>query len=393
MGKRKSSDCPLYKHPNGQWMKKIAGKAHYFGTDLEEALRRYALDKDRLAAGLKPLRNDTRATLAELGNIFCDAKKKAVASGELERITYNQYERALKRLVAITSMNCLLEELRPIDFVHIKEELSKPSERDPESELRGGRVVKRRSALTVGNDIRAIRVFFSWVWQNGHIDSPVRTGTDFSPPSLKNARRKRATQSPKLFTPEQVKAAIEAAGVPMKAIILLAINGGIGGKDIANMTVEQVGTKPEWLNLPRLKTGAPRRVWLWPETVAAVEAYRLKREHIMNADQLETFFLTRFGVPWIRSNEKTGVDMISHHFSKLSAKVCPGRTFYDLRRTFRTVGGETLDIEAVQLVMGHAAASGDMGAVYNQRIGDDRIKAVCEHVRKWLFGSVDDCEA
>ena len=64
MAKRKTKDCPLYKHPNGQWMKKIGGKAHYFGTDLEEALKRYALaqlpqqDKDRLAAGLKPLRND-----------------------------------------------------------------------------------------------------------------------------------------------------------------------------------------------------------------------------------------------------------------------------------------------------------------------------------------------
>jgi hypothetical protein len=34
--------------------------------------------------------------------------------------------------------------------------------------------------------------------------------------------------------------------------------------------------------------------------------------------------------------------------------------------------------------MGHSRE--DMASVYRERIGDDRLTAVAEHVRKWLFG-------
>ncbi len=62
-----------------------------------------------------------------------------------------------------------------------------------------------------------------------------------------------------------------------------------------------------------------------------------------------------------------------------------GIGFYSLRRTFETVAGETLDQPAVDLVMGHAPLASDMPARYRQRIGDDRLEKVAEHVRKWLF--------
>jgi hypothetical protein len=35
--------------------------------------------------------------------------------------------------------------------------------------------------------------------------------------------------------------------------------------------------------------------------------------------------------------------------------------------------------------MGHAAASSDMAAVYRERVDDDRLKAVTDHVHAWLF--------
>ena len=44
-------DFPLTAHPNGQWVKKIRGKVHYFGTDLQEALARYQEERDDLHAG------------------------------------------------------------------------------------------------------------------------------------------------------------------------------------------------------------------------------------------------------------------------------------------------------------------------------------------------------
>ena len=57
------------------------------------------------------------------------------------------------------------------------------------------------------------------------------------------------------------------------------------------------------------------------------------------------------------------------------------RAFYALRHTFETIGGATRDQIAVNAIMGHAAASNDMAAVYRERIDDDRLKVVVDHVR------------
>jgi integrase len=59
-------------------------------------------------------------------------------------------------------------------------------------------------------------------------------------------------------------------------------------------------------------------------------------------------------------------------------------TFYDFRRTFETIAGDSKDQVAVDYIMGHAR--GDMASVYRQRIDDERLLAVSNHVRTWLFG-------
>ncbi len=46
-------------------------------------------------------------------------------------------------------------------------------------------------------------------------------------------------------------------------------------------------------------------------------------------------------------------------------------TFYDLRKTFQTVGDETLDFPAVSFCMGHVASSGDMAAKYRE-VSDEK---------------------
>lgn len=35
--------------------------------------------------------------------------------------------------------------------------------------------------------------------------------------------------------------------------------------------------------------------------------------------------------------------------------------------------------------MGHAESGSDMSAVYREGVDDDRLKAVTDHVRQWLF--------
>ncbi len=61
----------------------------------------------------------------------------------------------------------------------------------------------------------------------------------------------------------------------------------------------------------------------------------------------------------------------------------PGLNFYALRHTFETVGGESRDQVAVDHIMGHVRD--DMASVYRERIGDERLQAVTDHVRAWLF--------
>ena len=50
---------------------------------------------------------------------------------------------------------------------------------------------------------------------------------------------------------------------------------------------------------------------------------------------------------------------------------------------FETIGGEARDQVAVDYIMGHVDTS--MANAYRERISDERLSAVVEHVRKWLF--------
>jgi len=54
-----------------------------------------------------------------------------------------------------------------------------------------------------------------------------------------------------------------------------------------------------------------------------------------------------------------------------------------LRHTFETIGGEAKDQIAVNSIMGHVDST--MAGVYRERISDERLRAVVEHVRAWLF--------
>jgi integrase len=56
-----------------------------------------------------------------------------------------------------------------------------------------------------------------------------------------------------------------------KAIILLAINGGIGNSDIGNLLFSDIDLVSGWIDCPRPKTGLPRRIPLWNETVSALK--------------------------------------------------------------------------------------------------------------------------
>ena len=81
---------------------------------------------------------------------------------------------------------------------------------------------------------------------------------------------------------------------------------------------------------------------------------------------------------------------VAQEFNHVAGKgKVEGRSFYDLRRTFQTVAEGARDLVAVQSIMGHAPASSDMSSIYRQRVEDDRLLAVVNHVRNWLFSGVE----
>jgi integrase len=137
------------------------------------------------------------------------------------------------------------------------------------------------------------------------------------------------------------------------------------------------------VNYHRPKTGITRRCPLWPETVAALRSVLAEhREPIDDADK-DLVFITSAGFSWNKNTSNNPVSKeMRKHLNALGIK--GSRNFYALRHVFETIGGESRDQVAVDHIMGHSR--NDMASAYRERISDERLKAVCDHVRKWVFG-------
>jgi integrase len=166
-------------------------------------------------------------------------------------------------------------------------------------------------------------------------------------------------------------------------MILLALNAGYGNNDCATLPLAAVDLKRGWIAFPRPKTGIDRRAPLWPETVAALNAVIASRKQPKDPAHAGLVFITKAGGTWSKG---TSDNPVSKEFAKLlkAADVAAGRGFYALRHTFRTVADESRDQPACDALMGHARD--DMASIYRERISDDRLQAVANHVRRWLFG-------
>jgi integrase len=223
------------------------------------------------------------------------------------------------------------------------------------------------------------------------IDHRPTYGPEFRQASVsdirKDRQRKRAEHGAPMFTAEQVRKLIDSAGVPLKAMILLGINAGMGQGDCSELRETHIDLDAGVLDYPRPKTGIERRAILWPETVEAIRKAQESRPKPTGDTPANSVFITRHGRTWIRHSDKgTNIDSVSTMFNKLLVALKikrPGLAFYSLRRTFETVAGETTDQPAVDRVMGHEDAN-RMSTRYTVKIGDDRLKAVCDHVWAWL---------
>lgn len=381
---------PLFLHRNGQWSKKVRGKHRYFGPDRDAALRRWLDEKDSLLAGVEPTPVVTSPTITELANVYTDQCRRRVESDELQKSTADEYEATLHRLIGFVGPNSEPAKWKPTDFANIKERFHEPVIRTagPRGGIKG-RSVDRRSVTSVAIDIREVKAFLNWCAKSALIPSP-QYGPDFAPPSQKTLKKIRRKQGRRDFDAAEIRLVLDSATCNLKPLILLGINAGIGNKDLSLFTLDKLPTMrgEVWIDYPRNKTEADRRFCLWPETRDAIAAYLDKRPGPAGASNEQVAFLTKQGNAWVRGDGNDRSDAIGQAFKKTreDAGVTRG-TFYDLRRTFQTVASETGDFQAARLVMGHSDQASDMTALYNQRVSDERIRKVCDHVRSWLFGA------
>lgn len=249
--------------------------------------------------------------------------------------------------------------------------------------------------------IVTVRAMFKWAADTELLEHTPRWGKGFVRPSVVEFRRSRAKHErengKKIFTSEQVRSLIEAAGPALKAAILLGINGGFGNSDCSALPVAAIDLKVAIIDFERPKTAVRRVVPLWPETSAALKSI-LTTERVGPATEsaARLVFQTESCLPLVRQIMRAGgdgefekvthVDRLSDWFDDLlAAKELKRRGigFYTLRHTFRTWADETNDQHAIHLVMGHAIPG--MSGIYVEEIGLERLRRVVDRVRRKLW--------
>jgi integrase len=181
-------------------------------------------------------------------------------------------------------------------------------------------------------------------------------------------------------------------------MVLLGVNCGFGNSDVGTLPRSALDMKNGWVTYPRPKTGVERRAKLWPETAKSLNAWLKQRPTPKDASHEGLVFITKYGGAWHKdtrpetlSPEKpwpTIISPLSAEMRKLLKKLKlhrPGLSYYTLRHVCETIGGESCDQVAVNHIMGHADIS--MAATYRERISDERLVKVSEHIRHWLFDS------
>jgi integrase len=366
-------DFPLFAHASGQWAKKVRGKMHYFGRwdDPDAALAKYLAERDDLHAGRKPRADSAELTVKDTANAFLNAKQALLDAGELSPVTFGGYKRVCDEVVAAFGKQRRVADLQPDDFAGLR-----------------NRLARKWGPVRLGNAIQVTRSIFKHSYDAVLIDRPLRFGPGFKRPSRKVLRLHKAKQGPKLFTAEEIRRLLEAADVPLKAMILLGINCGFGNADCGRLPLSALDLEGGMVDFARPKTGVNRRCPLWAETVQALKDALAARPEPKHPEHAGLVFVSEQGLSWHKDSSANPVSRAMCNLLRaLRINGRKGLAFYGLRHSFRTVADETRDQPACDHIMGHVRE--DMASHYREAISDWRLRAVVDHVHSWLFPAAE----
>jgi integrase len=290
-----------------------------------------------------------------------------VDNGELSPRTFRDCKDTTDLVVAAFGKTRLVSDLRSEDFAALRR-----------------RIAKTRGPVSLANTIQRIRSVFKFAYDAGLIEAPVRFGPQFARPRAKVLRVERHRNGKKLFDAAEIRHMLDATGPCLKAMILLGINCGFGNADCGMVPIKAFDLDGGWVTFPRPKTGIQRRCHLWPETTEAIRAWLAVRPKPKDTADAGLLFVTSHGRSW---HKDIADNPISKEMRKLLDELGIARkmaTFYALRHTTETIGGGCKDPIAVNAIMGHVDPS--MAATYREEISDERLIAVTDQVRRWLFG-------
>jgi integrase len=403
--KRPRKDFPLRVHKGtGYWCKKVRGRVYYFGKVMDDpngqaALEEYNRVRSYLEEGKEPppLKPD-ELTVENLCDEFVAHKETMRDNGELNPRTFRGYYDIAAGVVETFGKSRVVVDLSPQDFAKLRVKLA-----------------KTRGAVALRNAIQQVRGIFKFAFDQGLILVPIRFGQSFAKPKLEVVRRAREEHREKygdrMFEANELKLILDAlagnevllnqAGKSVKvtmkenpalrAMVLLAANCAFGQSDLARLPIRAVDLKSGWLSFARVKTAIARRILLWPETIEAIRKWIPLRPKAKDKADTGLVFLTCRGAQWVKVNKKGAPkDAILQEFEKVIRSLGlkrPRVSFYALQHGFETIALATADQVAVDAVMGHVPQG--MAGLYRERIGDDRLRRVTEHVRQWLFGKGD----
>ena len=364
---------PLSYHPpSGRLYKVIRQRRHYFGyaADWQSALEKYQRERDDLHSGRTPRAVTNGLTVRDLVNHFLTAKRHQLDTAEITARTFADYHSTCGRIVGVFGKQRLVDDLAADDFQKLRESIAKTN-----------------GPVSLGNEVQRVRVVFKYAYDASLIDKPIRYGPTFKRPSSKVLWKARQEKGQRMFEAADIRRMVENAGIQLRAMILLGINCGFGNHDVGTLPKIALDLDGGWVDFPRPKTAVDRRCPLWPETVAALREAIAQRPTPKDEANNGMVFLTKYGHQWSTDSKSNPISAECRKLLKSLDLYRPGLGFYALRHTFETVGGGAKDQVATSAIMGHADRS--VGAVYRERIEDDRLRAVVNHVRQWLF-ELDD---
>ena len=373
---KKANRFPLFIHKGkGYWCKTVLGKHKYFGKVADDpngqkALKRWLAEKEWLLAGLEPPANDDSGviTVKSVCNAFMESKEAALNAGDLAQRTYDELLGTCKVFMGIVPPSTPAKVIGPVHFASVLAAINR----------------KYTSPNSRGKFIGQVKTVFKHAYETGLLERPANFGLSFSKPKQKAYRKHENAKGDQTFDADQIKQILGHADVNAKAMILLGINAGFLNTELAELPRSVI--KGDYLEWPRAKTCTFRRVKLWTETKAsinaAIEAGPVDGELVFYRSKNRDF----------SDAQRNGRHVGRLFESALDAAKIEGHSFRDLRYTFQTVAEEApnLDPPAIRLIMGHTDSSNDMASRYRQRISDERLSAVTDHVRQWVFDLCPD---